>query len=70
MDRVLTRSRTENDLLTVPLHSVLLKNPKGGPFYVKKIFVSDFHRVENLKSLWSKDLADIPNDLSKGETIF
>ena len=34
------------------LATIILKNPKGGPFYVKKIFVSDFNEIQNLKSLW------------------
>ena len=33
------------------LATIILKNPKGGPFYVKKIFVSDFNEIQNLKSL-------------------
>ena len=46
----------------VPLSSIrklattILKNPKGGPFYVKKIFVSDFDETQNLKSLWPRNL--------------
>ena len=42
----------------VPLSSIrklattILKNPKGGPFYVKKKFVSNFNEIQNLKSLW------------------
>ena len=42
----------------VPLSSIrklattILKNPKGGPFYVKKNFVSDFNEIQNLISLW------------------
>ena len=34
----------------------VLKNPKGGPFYVKKIFVSDSDETQNLKSLLPEDL--------------
>ena len=34
------------------LATIILKNPKGGPFYVKKIFVSDFNEIQNLKFLW------------------
>ena len=37
------------------LATIILKNPKGGPFYVKKIFVSDFNEIQNLKSLWPQD---------------
>ena len=32
-----------------------LKNPKGGPFYVKKILISDFHETWNLILLWPKN---------------
>ena len=34
----------------------VLKNPKGGPFYVKKNFVSDSGETQNLKSLLPEDL--------------
>ena len=37
------------------LATIILKNPKGGPFYVKKFFVSDFNEIQNLKSLWPQD---------------
>ena len=35
--------------------SDLLKNPKGGPFYVKKFFISDFDETWNLTSLDPKN---------------
>ena len=34
----------------------VLKNPKGGPFYVKKNFVSDSAQISCVKSLGHKDL--------------
>ena len=34
----------------------VLKNPKGGPFYVKKNFVSDSAQISCVKSLGQKDL--------------
>ena len=34
----------------------VLKNPKGGPFYVKKNFVSDSAHISCVKSLGHKDL--------------
>ena len=37
------------------LETIILKNPKGGPFSVKKIFVSDSNEIQDLKSLWHKD---------------
>ena len=35
--------------------SDLLKNPKGGPFYVKKFFISDFDETQNLIYLGPKN---------------
>ena len=35
---------------------VLKINPKGGPFYVEKIFVSDSDETQNLKSLSPEDV--------------
>ena len=32
-----------------------LKNIKGSPLWKKKIFVSDFDEIQNLKSLWPRD---------------
>ena len=36
--------------------SKILKNPKGGPFYVKKIFVPDFAQISCVESLGRKDV--------------
>ena len=33
----------------------VLKNPKGGPFYVKNFFVSDSAQISCVKSLGHKD---------------
>ena len=33
----------------------VLKNPKGGPFYVKKFFVSDSAQISCVKSIGHKD---------------
>ena len=38
-----------------PLDLDFLKNPKGGPFYVKNFLVSDFNEIQNLKSLWQRN---------------
>ena len=34
----------------------VLKNKKGGPFYVEKNFASDSDETQNLKSLLPKDM--------------
>ena len=44
----------------------VLKNPKGGPFYVKKIFVSYSAQISCMKSLGHKDLKSLVS--SKSET--
>ena len=38
-----------------PLKKIILKKPKGGPFYFKKIFVSDFAQISCVNSSGYKD---------------
>ena len=38
-----------------PLKKIILKKPKGGPFYFKKFFVSDSAQISCVKSSGNKD---------------
>ena len=47
-----------------------LKNPKGGPFYVKKFFVSDSAQISCVKSLGHKDFKFCISSKSETKIFF
>ena len=50
--------------------SKILKNPKGGPFYVKKIFVPDFAKILYVRSQGHKDQKFWVSSKSESKNFF
>ena len=49
-------SRSQASELNLKISLSSFEKFKGGPFCIKEKFFAICHEIENLKSLWSKDL--------------
>ena len=53
--KTICQQSCKNSTAKKPLFKWFTENPKGGPFYVKKFFISDFDETQNLIYLGPKN---------------